>query len=244
MKKPGLYLLSLLISYSELYAQKPVSFPSSDGIEITADLYMDKKENPFVILFHQEGSSRGEFRETAPKMMKFGYNCLAVDLRSGKEMNYISNETNKAAVAAKKETDYASCIKDIKAAIEYGYDMDSTHKVLLIGSCFSASLCMIVAENNPKVKGVIAFSPGEYFGSEISLKDSLQNFDKPALVTGSTEEADYWKELFSKTDQNGGMSFFVPEKKKGMHGSKALWKECDAQIDYWIEIMMFVKKVN
>ena len=238
-----LYFFFLAFLLLDCYAQKTITFESYDGLPITADLYVDKKENPYIILFHQEESSRGEYRETAPKMMKFGYNCLAVDLRSGKESCFVSNETSKLAEGSKRPSGMADCIQDINAAIDYIYKADTTKKILLVGSSFSASLCLIVAKNNPAVKAVVAFSPGEYFGSAISLKDSLVGFDKPALITGATEEADYWKQLFSKT-RTGGMTFFVPERKKGQHGSKALWKICDAQIDYWIELMMFVKKIN
>jgi predicted alpha/beta hydrolase len=240
--KNWLIILALFLLL-DCYAQKTVTFPSIDGLTVTADLYVDKIESPYMILFHQEGSSRGEYRESAPKMMKFGYNCLAVDLRSGKEENFIKNETYQSAIRNHKKTDYVSSIMDIQAAIDYIFQMDTTRPVVIVGSSFSASLCLIVAENNPKIKAVIAFSPGEYFGSAISLKDSLAGFDKPALITGSTDEASYWKELFANTSQ-AGFTFFVPEKKKGMHGSKALWSTCDAQIDYWIELMMFFKKIR
>ena len=74
-------------------AQQMVTFFSSDGLTVTADLYLKDKSYPFIILFHQANFSRGEYQETAPKLMKLGYNCLAVDLRSGKEVNFIKNET-------------------------------------------------------------------------------------------------------------------------------------------------------
>jgi len=224
-------------------AQKVVTFLAPDGLLLTADAYIEDEKNPYMILFHQEGSSRGEYRETAPRLMKFGYNCLAVDLRSGKEANYVQNESARLALKTGKKNDYLSCLQDIKAAIDYVRLSDTSRQVILVGSSFSASLCLMAAIHHPGVKAVIAFSPGEYFAPRLILRDALAGFDKPALITGTTEEASYWKELFSKTDLSR-LTFFVPEKKKGVHGSRALSSVSEAQTDYWIEVMLFLKKAG
>ena len=47
----------------------------------------------YYVLFHQAKYSRGEYFEVAPKLNKMGFNCLAVDLRSGGEINGIPNKT-------------------------------------------------------------------------------------------------------------------------------------------------------
>ncbi len=225
-------------------AQKTVVFPSSDRLPITADLYTDQETDPYMVLFHQDNSSRGEYRETAPKMMKFGYNCLAVDLRLGKEENFVINETYQKALESFLPTDYLSILKDINAAIDYAYNLSPQHKpVILVGSSYSASLCLIAARNNPKVKAVIAFSPGEYFGSNLSVRKNLVDLEKPVLVMGCSEESTYWKELFANAGLHN-FTFFVPEKKKGLRGSQSLWKTCEAKTEYWIEMMMFIRKLN
>ncbi len=41
--------------------KEKVNFHSEDGIEITADKYLVNEEYPYILLFHQAGSSRGEF---------------------------------------------------------------------------------------------------------------------------------------------------------------------------------------
>ena len=53
-------------------AHQKITFPSADGLVITADLYLQNrnKEVPFVVLFHQAGWSRGEYLEIAPKLNK------------------------------------------------------------------------------------------------------------------------------------------------------------------------------
>ena len=61
-----------------------VTYPSIDGLMVTADFYKTESENnPTVVLFHQSGASRGEYRSLAPKLKMQGFNVLAVDLRWG-----------------------------------------------------------------------------------------------------------------------------------------------------------------
>gem|GEM_PF-5977157 len=61
-----------------------ISFKSADGILITADSYVPHTTtSPLILLFHQAGSSRGEYNEIAPRLNELGFNCIAVDLRSG-----------------------------------------------------------------------------------------------------------------------------------------------------------------
>ena len=66
-----------------------IRFPSEDGLMVTADLYIEKNEKdaPFIILYHQAGWSRGEYAQIAPRLNALGFNCLAVDLRSGGKVN-------------------------------------------------------------------------------------------------------------------------------------------------------------
>ncbi|MDR0815506.1 MAG: hypothetical protein LBN37_07135, partial [Bacteroidales bacterium] len=91
----SLIICAVLSVSSQLYAQKKVSFTAADGLTITADLYRVDKYAPFIILLHRENSSRGEYHDIATKLQKLGFSSLAVDLRYGKECNYVRNETSK-----------------------------------------------------------------------------------------------------------------------------------------------------
>ncbi len=64
--------------------------------------------------------------------MKFGYNCLAVDLRSGKEVNYIQNETAKRAREKNLSTEYLDAEKDMLASIDYVKQF-TKNKIILCG---------------------------------------------------------------------------------------------------------------
>ncbi|MEM9412813.1 MAG: hypothetical protein AAGA30_17000, partial [Planctomycetota bacterium] len=116
--------LSFLLAWSNLEAQdspKKILFKASDGLELTADLYMtsDDKSKPFILLCHQAGWSRGEYREIAPKLNEMGFNCMALDQRSGGKINDVENESFGRAKAANQGTTYVDAEVDIVSAAEY-----------------------------------------------------------------------------------------------------------------------------
>jgi dienelactone hydrolase len=236
------FILLVLTACVSAKAQTPktITFPSGDNVTITADLYQGTDTAlPYMILFHQAGYSRGEYNETAKKFMRLGYNCLAVDLRSGGEVNGIRNMTNADAVSKKKGTDYLDAEKDVRAAIDYVYGR-SKNKVVLVGSSYSASLVLKVAVDNFKVASVIAFSPGEYFGKKNKLKDMITGLDKPVLVLSTVKERDACNVLMADV-KSKQKTLFSPAT-EGIHGSSALWKSNPNYHDYWIAVMMFVDK--
>ena len=218
-----------------------ITFPSSDGLLITADLYLVSDSLPYMILCHQAGYSRAEYAETGSKFCHLGYNCLAIDARSGNEVNGVKNETAALATAKKKPTTYLDAEKDILAAIDYAYTK-SGKKVFLVGSSYSASLVLKIAATNKKVKAVMAFSPGEYFGTKLKLKDAIANLTVPVFVTSSKDESKDVTTLISDV-KSKIKNQFVPTS-KGKHGSSCLWKDNPGYHEYWFAIMMFVKQMN
>jgi dienelactone hydrolase len=98
-----------------------ITFKSADDLLITADRYTPHTLNttPLIVLFHQAGSSRGEYNEIAPRLNKLGFNCIAVDLRSGEYSRGKDNETAIRAGKAGLVTSYADALPDIIAALDY-----------------------------------------------------------------------------------------------------------------------------
>src|SRR4051812_30289117 len=86
-------VIVFILFASNLHAQQKVTFPSKDGVTITADWYPIADSCPVILLCHQAGFSRGEYESTAVRLNKFGFNCLAIDQRFGDEVNGIKNET-------------------------------------------------------------------------------------------------------------------------------------------------------
>lgn len=222
-------------------AQQTVTFPSSDGLTITADLYMQDKSLPFIILYHQANFSRGEYRETAPKLMKLGYNCLAVDLRSGKEVNYVQNETAARAREKNLPVEYLDAEKDMLSAIAY-IKKQSKERIVIFGSSYSASLALKIGKNNPLVAAVIAFSPGEYFQPHVTLKPLLAKYDKPLFIASTTNENPFVKELTADISPTL-ITWFTPSK-NGIHGSRALWQASPESEQCWMSLLMFFKNLK
>ncbi|HSH52458.1 MAG TPA: dienelactone hydrolase family protein [Bacteroidales bacterium] len=236
------FILLFVFCFNLLSAQEKVSFIAEDGLQVTADLYQVNSERPYIILLHQAGYSRGEYKNTARKMVKFGYNCLAVDLRSGGEVNYIQNHTALVAIQKGYSTDYLSSQKDIEAAIKW-VKQRSENPVVLFGSSFSASLSLLMAKDNPDINAVIAFSPGEFFGPEINIKTEIKNLQKPVFVASSKREQPYIKEMFSFVPSTN-KTIFVPEKGPGEHGSKSLWNSNPTSKEYWLALTLFFSKIR
>ena len=113
--------LTLSLAQSDAgFIGETINFKADDGITVTADLYMEHESDaPFIILYHQAGYSRGEYREIAPKLNALGFNCMAVDQRSGDQVNGVINQTHKEALAANKPTKYLDALPDIEAAYLY-----------------------------------------------------------------------------------------------------------------------------
>ncbi len=242
-KKINKFIVLILLSFVALYAkaQKKVTFEAEDGLQITADLYEINPNNPYLLLFHQAGYSRGEYRETVGKFTKFGYNCLAVDLRSGGEINFIQNHTALLAVQKGYATDYLSSKKDIIAAINWVKEK-SNKPIMLFGSSFSASLCLWIAEENPDIKAVIVFSPGEFFGADIKIQEKIKNLDKPVFAASSKRELPYVDTLL-RFVPSVNKTIFAP-KSGGEHGSKSLWRSNANNQEYWLALTMFFSKIR
>jgi dienelactone hydrolase len=222
-----------------------ITFKSADNVLITADSYAPHslKTTPVIVLFHQAGSSRGEYNDIAPKLNGLGFNCFAVDLRSGEYSRGKDNETAIRASNAGLATSYADALPDIIAALQYARKQYPNSKVIAWGSSYSASLALKVAGDYPPlVDAVIAFSPGEYFShlgkSKTWIRDAAQKITVPTFITSSRNEAGDWRLIYDVINATKRRSF-VPES-AGKHGSKALWEKYDDSVAYWDAVTAFL----
>ncbi|MCB9448403.1 MAG: dienelactone hydrolase family protein [Flavobacteriales bacterium] len=221
--------------------KKEVHFPSKDGLEITGDLYQIDPHAPYILLCHQAGYSRGEYVVTAERLNKLGYNCLAIDLRSGGAVNGVENETAKKAAAKNLPTEYLDAEQDMLAGVEYLSHL-AGQPVILFGSSYSASLALKIASENELVEAVIAFSPGEYFGDKLNVKQAISHLDKPVFVASTKGESDHVRNLVSQVPESKRTQF-TPGR-EGMHGSRALWKTCESQQECWMSLIRFLSKLK
>lgn len=237
----ALALIALSSGKSQVLKEK-VNFTADDGIEITADKYLINEEYPYMLLFHQAGSSRGEFNDIAERFNKLRYNCLAVDLRSGDNSNYVSNETARNAGGKYAAIKYLDALPDIRAAIDYVWGLNPK-EVILLGSSYSASLVLLEGQQNEHVKAVISFSPGEYFGNDLRMEESIDStWSKPLFIAVTENEEPYVRQMMSHVPDEA-YTLFTPDS-GGVHGARALREENPSSDKYWLALLLFINNLN
>ena len=228
-----------------------VNFQSRDGNKIYADLYASDPAAPWVLLFHQSVSSRGEFRDIAPRLQREGFNCLAVDLRWGKEdfWNHIPNKTASKSgsyeIIEKYEASESyqlqkvwpmiwGAYEDMLASLRYLEERGFGGDKILLGSSFSAMLIFKLAAEEEGVNGLVAFSPAEYHPTEDRLLESWANTcSLPVYISLGKEEGkikESLKRTLSKTKP-------VFHQSNGRHGASVLIGE---EID-WPPLLKFLQ---
>ena len=222
-----------------------VTFPTTDDLTITADLYWTGDGNaPFILLFHQADYSRGEYLEIAPKLNALGYNCLAIDQRSGGVANGVKNETYQAAKSAGLQTGYIQAYPDLESALDYVMQTYMPSQLIVWGSSYSSSLALILASKHPdEISAVLAFSPGEYFkldGKQVA--DYAASITQPAFITSAKSEEKSWRGIADQIKSSGSV-FFVPEG-NGRHGSSALFEKTPNNAEYWTAVESFLASLQ
>jgi pimeloyl-ACP methyl ester carboxylesterase len=233
------FSLIIILSAFNVIRKDSVSFSSADGLLITADEYIIEQDNPYILLLHQQQSSRGEFSTIAPKLCKMDYNCLAVDVRNGGNDNYVSNETVKRCRESRCSLSPTDIEGDILAAVSYAFEK-SQHPVILFGSGANGSLCLKIARENDNVRAVIALSPGEYFLPDINIRDTIAQIRKPVFVTSSLSEFPYVKEVVSKVPEDY-LNAFEPKMGEGGRGTVSLSNDTENHSEYWLALLLFFK---
>lgn len=240
-------LLIIISSFKITISQntkKTITLKTKDDVLVTADIYLtEKKDAPFILLFHQAMFSRGEYIEIAPKLNKLGFNCIAIDQRSGRKVNGITNETCKDAKSKGLKTKYEDAYPDLEATLEYTKKTFSPKKIIVWGSSYSSSLVFILAAKHKEISGLLSFSPGEYFTFENKkIANWAKEVECPIFVTSSKKEAKEASLIFKNANNKSSIQF-IP-KNKGFHGSKALWEKKEGHEEYWIAIESFLSNFN
>lgn len=234
-----LVLNSLLVNAQQA-SKQTVSILSANDITLTADLYLlDDADAPFIILFHQARYSRGEYIESAKKFNGLGYSCLAVDQRSGKEVNGVQNLAAKQAEEKGVGTNYEDALPDLEAAISFVKEKYAPKTLYLLGSSYSASLVIVLSTKIVGISGVLAFSPGEYFKIEgKQIKEFAHEALCPVFVTSAKNEITKWEGIYNALPNS--LAYDFKPKGEGKHGSKTLWESTPENEEYWIAVREFL----
>lgn len=219
-----------------------IDIPSLDGLNINANVYEIGADAPVIVLCHQARFNKFEYAGIGERLNELGFNCIAIDQRSGGPIANKTNWTNYRAIEQGKAVDYLDAVPDITAAVNFA-SKAYKQKVILWGSSYSSTLVLYEAMENDNVSAVISFSPGDYFAPEKgSLTEMLTSFKKPMFVTSSLREAEDLTKMVAGMTLTDKQDHFIPES-SGYHGSRALWKGQPDGEEYWTAIEAFLKKI-
>ncbi len=220
-------------------AQESVTLKASDGLEVTAEVYpVAADDAPWIVAAHQAGSSRGEYRDIAPRLQALGYQVLALDQRAGGSFGGVSNRTAERAAAAHLPTGYLDALPDIQAGLIFARNRTAA-PVLFWGSSYSAALALVLAGEQPDLlDGALAFSPGEYLSGK-NVAAAAAAIAMPVFITSAASETDRWEAIFAAIG-DPRKTAFRPES-GGVHGSSSLIADRNANPEpYWQAVEAFL----
>lgn len=221
-----------------------ITLLSADSLTVKADIYEGTNpELPLLLLFHQADFSRGEYVQTAPQFAELGFTCIAIDQRSGKEVNGVINETYKQAVAKGLGINYPDAYPDLETALNYAKENYPGKEIILCGSSYSSSMVFILASRQPEnIVGLMSFSPGEYYEFDgKKIEDYAKQVKIPVFVTSAKSEEKLWRSIFDVIETDTKVSF-LPENVEGIHGTRALWSQIEGNEQYWKAVNDFLQQ--
>jgi dienelactone hydrolase len=229
-----------------IYSTIELSAP--DGAKVTADLYEKKGAKDCFALFHQSGSSRGEYRTIAPQLMRLGYSALAVDVRWGHQdrWNHVINESaarsgtadvRKRGDRAKSREIRAASRHDLEAAVDWLRNT-GCQSVLAWGSSIHANAVFELAGRHPKrLAGLVAVSPGEYDPEQPDrMKNIASEVRIPSMVIWGRSERDLSKPISDAVPD--GMKWFYES--TGRHGNAVFFEDPAT----WVRLREFLEHVK
>ena len=220
-----------------------IDIPAPDGLNINANVYDLDTDAPVIVLCHQARFNKHEYDGIGERLNELGFNCIAIDQRSGGPIANKQNWTNVRARQQGLEVEFLDAEQDIIAAVDFAEKMYKG-KLILWGSSYSSSLALYIAMDNDKVDAVVSFSPGDYYTPiKKSLIEKLPSLKKPMFVTSSKRESEDLTALLSEMTLTDDQVQFVPEF-SGYHGSKALWVGQPDGEEYWKAIEAFLEKIK
>lgn len=200
---------------------KEIEFDASDHKKVYADFYpaTTPDSEKVMLMFHQAGSNAGEYEHVASVMAPLGYNCIAIDQRSGGDMWGRSNRTATKSGSG----EYMDAYHDLEGALAYAQLKNYT-TIIVWGSSYSASLTLKLTGENAPIKAAIVFSPGEYMDDKSIVKSWASKVTVPIFFACTPDElADGRREIYNAIPSDSkvlasfaggvhGTSTVIPEK--------------------------------
>lgn len=176
---------------AESSAAEQVSFTTSDGVTLAADLYRGgRPDAPAVVLVHQLSSTRAEWETVIAELRRApGLTILAIDMRGHGQ----STAGPEGATLAWREFDNEAWLHvdlDVRAAVDYlaGVDGLSPSGYLAAGSSIGSSAVIVAAGADPRITAIAALSPGRAYRGVDALTPIPTFGRRPLLVIAAVDE--------------------------------------------------------
>ena len=167
-------------------ASERLTLAASDGGQVFGErVRATGRRRGTAVLFHMAGSNRGEYGPITPQLAAIGFDCIAIDQRSGGRLFGQSNET----VAARGgSTGFGEALADLEGALAFA--RREPGPVVVFGSSYSAALVFILAARRPMdVSALLAFSPGEFIAGQ-SVRGAAAKVACPAYVSSASDQGE------------------------------------------------------
>jgi dienelactone hydrolase len=181
---------------------RTIALQTVDGVAVTADMYEPTGSRAgCVLLLHQSGGSRGEYRVIGPQLAARGWRALAADLRFGRQdrSTGVPNETGRGvgapAILDRNDAEARRALvrasrADVEAALRH-LTTGGCRDVVIWGSSATTIPALERTKDDPRVCAAILFSPGEYMREDPeAVRKMARAVQRPVLVVHGREEAE------------------------------------------------------
>ncbi len=168
--------------------------PTVDGVTIHGDWYTGRLDGPAagsaVVLLHMNRADRHTWTPVRDELYAAGIATVAIDLR-GHGDSVDAEGVLAGRVAESDPEHYAAMVHDVAAAVAWleqrGYPAE---RIGLMGASVGCSVALRAANEDPRLAGVVALTPGSRYLGVDSLADAARWDDRPLALVSSEEEAD------------------------------------------------------
>lgn len=158
-----------------------VQFRAPDGLILHAEAARPAEPRGVVLLLHSAARNRHELDAVARRLAQEGYASLALDRRSGGEYGgYVNRTAQGLGQRILRDTDE---LMDLEVALAWMKRTFPGLPLFALGSGQSATLLFPLAERQPGLAGILAFSPNPSDLLSLDALAAARRVRVPVFVT-------------------------------------------------------------
>lgn len=162
-----------------VFAQSEVSWKTEDNWDIKGT-FLPSKNGKVVILLHELGSTRDDYKNFMKRLENEEFGYLAFDLRGHGQSTNLGNYTEFKKNGTNNEFNHM--VRDVEGAIEFlnkkGYETES---IFIIGSGLGANVAAKSAGLNPQIAGIGLLTPGLKTKDVLSM-GGIRMYKNPVMI--------------------------------------------------------------